>query len=238
MVFFKRQYRQAIQNYFNGVDLTSNAQTIISVLLQPTTRTKQIYLALRDQHFDLPLTKISQWEKELNLEIRDEWLLICKRSLSIYNSRLRAFHIQFLHRAFDLNCVRAKYMHCSNLCFFCNSTPETYHHLFWECPATQVCWRQFMDFAKEYCCTALDVLSISNCLLSHFSSGLLVVLTTFFKRFILLCKYDEAQPSFQVFLLMLKKFRDKDFLRHKYRKKLEDFNRFWSTLVHDECFEI
>ena len=237
MGIFCLSYRQAIQNYFNDVDLVSNAQSIVSVLLQPSTRTKQIYLALRDKHFIPPIMKISKWEKDLNIQIGDEWLLICKRTLSIYNSRLRAFHVQFLHRAFHLNWVRAKYMDCSGLCTFCNSNPETYLHLFWECPATQSCWREFMDFAKEYCCNAPDILSQSNCLLSKFSSGLLVVITTFFKRFILLCKYDDAQPCFRIFLLMLKQFRDKDFLRHKYREKIEDYNKFWSTLVQDECFD-
>ena len=237
MELFDRPCRQAILHYFSGIDITSNKQTLVSVLLQPTTRTKQIYLALRDKNFGLPVTKIAKWERGLNIEIRDEWLLICKRSLSIYNSRLRAFHILFLHRAFHLNCVRAKYTSCSDLCTFCNSNPETFYHLIWECPLTQRCWRQSMEFAKEYCCTALDVLSPKNCLLSNFSSCLLVVISTFFKHFILLCKYDEAQPSFPVFLLMLQKFRDQDFLRHKYRKRIEDYYTFWCTLVRDECFD-
>ena len=100
---FRRNCRQAIHDYFNDLVFTSGECSMVSILLQPHTRTKQIYMALRDKHFALPTDKISKWETDLNIQIGNEWSLICKRILSIYNSRLRAFHVQFLHRAFHLN---------------------------------------------------------------------------------------------------------------------------------------
>ena len=100
----------------------------------------------------------------------------------MFNNRLRAFHIQFLHRAFHLNKVHAKYQNCSQLCIFCNNSDETYFHLFWECQFTQECWNNMIEFSHEYICASEDVMSHKNCLLSNFSSGLLVMITVFFKR--------------------------------------------------------
>ena len=118
MSVFCVPYRQVIQDYFNDVVFASNEKSILSIPLQPNTRTKQIYMALRVKHFALPVNKISRWETDLNIQIGNEWLLNCKRTLSIYNSRLRAFHVQVLHRVFHLNQVRAKYMNCSEFLYF------------------------------------------------------------------------------------------------------------------------
>ena len=134
----------------------------------------------------MPKAKISQWERDLNIIIDEEWWVICKRTLAFREANLRAFHIQFLHKAFHMNVIRSKYTDCSDQCTFCNQEKETYMHLFWDCLVTRECWVKLIEFCEEYICLANDVMSKENCILSNFSSTLLVVLTVIMKTGIII----------------------------------------------------
>ena len=81
-------------------------------------------------------------------------------------------------------------------------------------------------------------MSKDKCLLSNFSSKLLMLVTVLFKKYVFACRYDKVNPSFVSFLILLKKVRDNDFKRCKYHGKIEQYNRFWNVLVCDEVFRV
>ena len=154
------------------------------------------------------------------------------------NPKLRSFHIQFLHRAYHLNAVRAYYTDCSAMCTFCKTSAETHAHFYWDCVFTQSCWQQLIEFCEECICTDDEVMSKDKCLLSNFSSKLLVLVTVLFKKYLFLCRFEKVTPSFVSFLMLLKKVRDNDFKRCKYCKKLEQYYKFWNVLNCDEVFRV
>ena len=124
------------------------------------------------------------------------------------------------------------------MCSFCNTYPETYIHLFWECTFVQKCWVGLIDFCKEYICTVEDDMSQENCLLSNYNQDILVLITVCFKRFVFICKLEEKIPSFRGFMFSLKHLRDLDFKRFKYARNIVKYHKIWNVLDHDGVFPV
>ena len=129
---------------------------------------------------------------DLNINIGEDWLFICKRTQGLANPKLQSFHIQFLHRAYHLKAVTAYYTDCSAMCTFCKTSVETHAHFYWDCVFTQSCWWQLIEFCEECICTDDEVMSKDKCLLSNFSLKLLVLVTVLFKY----CKKLEQYYKF------------------------------------------
>ena len=236
VTLLKKQFRAALIKYFTEEDIVDTDYSIYPIVTKQSTKTKQIYNFIREDSFVLPINVIQNWEKDLNCDIKDNWLLICKRASNMYNTQLKAFQVQFLNRAFQLNVVIAKYREISPNCSFCQSSEETYIHFFWDCEVSSRIWNRVILFCEEFICIAGDVMSKENCLLSNFSSGLLVMVTTMFKRFLFLCKCFSETPLFVNFINYVRKYRDSDFKRCKYAKNLEQYYNFWNDLACDEPF--
>ena len=132
---FQSKYRHVISAYFNGSDddyyEDSPVTSLYSTIIQPQARTRHIYVFMRDGEFVFPVHTIAKWERDLNINIGEDWLNICKKTQCLDNPRLRSFHIQFLHRVYHLNTVMAYYTDCSAMCSFCKSSAETHAHFYW-----------------------------------------------------------------------------------------------------------
>ena len=235
---FNYKVRKDIVTFMEDQDInvSSNNQSLFNVIMKPNCRTKQIYLFVIEKKFLLPIQKISKWERDLESNLRHNWLFLCKKSCLLFTPNLKAFHIQFLNRAFNLNTAAFHYTDCSKMCSFCGQEPETYYHFFWTCNVTKANWEKLISFCEEYVCTKKDIMNVYNCLLSNFSSSLLVNVTVIFKRYLFMCKMDNDKPSFKEFLCSLKVFRNKQFKRFKFLKNEEWYYKTWDTLECDEVF--
>ena len=69
---FKVGIRHVVSDYFmDALDWLCQS-SIFTILIELSTRTKQIYVFLRDREFKLPVNKITRWEKDFNTEISKE----------------------------------------------------------------------------------------------------------------------------------------------------------------------
>ena len=110
-----------------------------------------------------PVSKIlaSIWERELNIQITHEELCSLYANLLTYTTptKLREFQYRLYLRELTTNVKRHRWnTDVSPLCSFCNSSPETLHHLFWDCPKVQKIWecvkrilKHFLDIEVDMC---------------------------------------------------------------------------------------
>ena len=82
-----------------------------------------------------------------------KWPVLCKNAGSIGIPRMRSFNILMVNASFCLDASTAKYSsHVDELCTFCQASPETYLHFFWQCDFVQPLWIALPQFANEFFC--------------------------------------------------------------------------------------
>ncbi len=65
-------------------------------------------------------------------------------------TKLRSFLYRLTHFAIPTNTKLHKWnIVDSELCTLCNTEPETYQHLFWECPVAKQLWGQIENWCKN-----------------------------------------------------------------------------------------
>ena len=89
--------------------------------------------------------KVIQWQKDICVS-KAEWKSAILSIRKITNvPKLRSFQYRLLHRAIVTNVHLERWkIKSSEMCSFCDIQPESYSHLFYECPDVQTIW-------KEYC---------------------------------------------------------------------------------------
>ncbi len=93
-----------------------------------------------------------KWQDLLQTAIDDE--IICKVLQNIkfitLSTKLRSFLYRLVHFAILTNTKLSEWKIVnSELCTFCNTEPETYIHLFWECPVAKQLWSQIETYCKN-----------------------------------------------------------------------------------------
>ena len=186
--YFPCTSRQWITNLLQTTGLF--ADKLFCVLSSPTVTVKSIYSHLIQSIYKPPSNVWSKWETDLELKVDEFWDNLCCASGLIYETNLQAFHIQFLHRAYCLNPIVAKYTNISPNCAFCDNAKETYIHLFWECPHVSTLWDKVIQFCNDYICTRGDIMCKDTCLLSNFRSSLLVTIVSKVKHYIFVSRLN------------------------------------------------
>lgn len=93
-----------------------------------------------------------KWGNMLQTQVDDE--TICKIFENIkfitLSTKLRGFMYRLIHFAILTNTKLSEWKVVeSDLCTFCNTEPETYIHLFWECPVAKQLWNQVSTWCKN-----------------------------------------------------------------------------------------
>ena len=212
-------------------------QDIAETMIQMPISTKAIYKHFVGLETIVPVKIIQAWERDLEDIVVDIWTDVCIRSDLIFNTKLKSFHILFLNRGYMYNARRSKFAAVEPECYLCEEQEETIIHLFWECSKVRPLWRKLIAFCEEFICCGQDVMNRVNCMLSYFSSELLVLIVTNFKWYIHVSKYLGTKPSWTEHVVWLKRLRDSEKRRAAYKKNLTHYERLWSCLTHDEIFE-
>ena len=236
MSHFSKRIRIIIMQYFNRDDSPA-IDDLKTLIFKPTCSTKCIYKTLVVKNYMKPIKVISKWERDLQVGVEDYWNFLCTRYSLIYATNLRVFHILFLHQAFCLNPVLAKFIpNISELCSFCHNEVETYIHLFWECPVSKALWSIVIEFCEEYICTVNDVLNCENCMLNNFKNPLLALIITSFKRYLHLSRIFSEPPTIETFFARLKVVRNTYFKKCKYIKKVPAYYQMLGAIDDDSVF--
>ena len=207
-------------------------------LVKGSATTKSLYANCILENCTFPDKVVRRWEQDLDIPLTEIWYNICLKSNNLVSTKMKTFHILFLNRAFFLNNVTAKFTQQSSDCSFCKSELDSYVHAFWDCRVTQTVWTAIIDFCNEYIVVRQDKMSKPNCLMSNFSSSLLVLVTVAVKKYIHLCKIYARMPLPSLMFAYLKKIKNDDWKRSAYCHKIDNWERFWRDIMDDEIFDI
>ena len=97
-----------------------------------------------------PLVIVDHWNESLNCTDID-WKRVCTIAQSLVSIKLRSFYFKYINRGFIFNARHSVWKSdCSKECNMCNIDPETYVHVFWECPLIQPLWVEFIKWCSEH----------------------------------------------------------------------------------------
>ncbi len=93
-----------------------------------------------------------KWKNLLQTAIDDETISKVLENIKVItlSTKLRSFLYRFIHFAIPTNTRLYEWKIVdSELCTFCNTEPETYIHLFWECQVAKQIWNQIELWCKN-----------------------------------------------------------------------------------------
>ena len=95
----------------------------------------------------------TKWKRDLNLPLNFKWdntYNICYKITQ--DTKLHWLQYRLLHRILSTNQFLCKIgIKEDNLCTFCNNSPETLIHIFWECPIINNFWKNIETWLKGDC---------------------------------------------------------------------------------------
>ena len=180
---------------------------------------------------------IVKWSQDVQFEVKSQWSQYCLKVKLLEDMKLHAFHLQYLNSGYILNVTKSKYSEVDPECLLCKKEPETYLHLFWYCEKTMVIWDKLIDIFEMIVDPTKNEINMQNCLLSNFNTKLLVLLTTYFKRYIFFSTFISYVPHWQHFKAFVIKMRERHYNKCKYQNKIQHHFKFWGVLVNDNAFE-
>ena len=95
---------------------------------------------------------ILKWSEKLQIQLTQE-------DMSEYyslnfgctvESEMRSFQYKILHRVLTTNRFLQLCKIKEDLCYYCNTVPETLEHLFWECPVIAIFWNNLANTLSPY----------------------------------------------------------------------------------------
>ncbi len=93
-----------------------------------------------------------KWQNLLQTVIDDETISKVLENIKVItlSTKLRSFLYRLIHFAILTNTKLYEWKIVdSELCTFCNTEPETYIHLFWECQVARQIWKQVENWCKN-----------------------------------------------------------------------------------------
>ena len=205
-------------------------------LYEGNTTVKGIVSLFRELNSCQNEKAIAKWSRDLDFDVQPEWSQYCLKSKLLENMKLRAFHLQYLNRGYQLNVIKAKYSDIDPECSLCKKEPETYLHLFWQCEETKAIWDKLIDILEMIADPTENDINMQNCLLSNYKTKLLVLLTVYFKRYIFYSTFMSYTPHWKHFTEFVIKLRERHYSKCKYQKKIQQHFQFWGILVNDNVF--
>ena len=188
-----------------------NPKYVLALLNSSKKPSQLAYQIYRDKKCTCPEKSQAKWlrdcesEDALNFNWRSIYLLPWKCTLS---TKLRNFQFKFLHRRIATNSFLFKIKFSdTDLCCFCQNAQETLIHLFWDCPVTNVFWKNIQNFLisvnliqtsrvlRKTVCLGLDEekgeILVNHCLLLA-------------RYYIFSCKFNNTKPLILEYLYQIK----------------------------------
>ena len=196
-------------------------------LLTPKAFTQ--LLLPRDRNYQI----LAKWAIDLECDIEEFlWDAILQKARVLFIPSLKDFHIQFLHRAFHYNKKIATYRpHQSPQCTFCDTAPESYLHLFWQCKYVTPLWTALQTICYDN--VDMEDFSQFKCLLSNFQHSLLNILVTLMKHYIHVCKWTSRMPTVFGFVKVVGRTRNIHLKKCQHSHNVQKYYKLWEALAHD-----
>ena len=142
-------------------------------------------------------------------------------------TRIRSFYFKLFHRAIALNDFLCKIKRKDSPdCAFCSSAPETYTHLFVECPVVKPVWDETINAIAKKINQVLNPTTFEKmfgCENDKFITFLFLLL----KYYIYICKFQGKNPSFEGYKSYIVSNKDLEYAIAKKNNKLPLHFKKW-----------
>ena len=193
-----------------------------------------VYNTLLKETATVPNNSQLKWARDLgtcqdNVSNID-WKIAYSLSFSCTVSTcLRSFHFKYLHRRIPTNVFLAKcQISPTEKCTFCKNEPETLIHLFLQCPFTNQCWQNILNWIKTYpnCKNVkfceIMLLGLANCEIKILNLMLLIA-----RYCIFLSKLRIEYPTLAIYKEKVKFFHLLEKESASQQGKLVEFLKKW-----------
>ena len=155
----------------------------------------EVFLSLRPVPKN---TALEAWTVDFpDLRLSDLWASICGNYKQLVSVKLRTFYLKFINRAFLMNNQLAKFKRVSPCCSYGCPVPETFVHVFWDCPQVRPLWTHLIKWCKTNI-SKDTVYSKEACLLIGFKQPVLNNVVTIFKYHLYLMRLFRSKKYFDV----------------------------------------
>ena len=176
-----------------------------------------------------PLGKILFWSELLNAgEVNWEKIHISNFKSTII-TRIRSFYFKLFHKSIGLNDFLHKIKRKdSPNCSLCNKEPETYSHLFIECPVVSSIWDELIKiiYNKTKSPKLLCVSSFQK-MFGYIDDKYVTYLFLLLKYFIYVCKFQNKPPNFDGYRLFIASNKKTEYCIAKKNNKLPAHFKKW-----------
>ena len=136
------------------------------------------------------------------------------------STRIRSFYFKLFHRAIGLNdfLYKIKRKDSPN-CSFCNTAPETYKHIFIECPVVKPIWDKAIKVISQKINRPLNVSTFEQ-MFGVVDDKFLTHLFLLLKYYVYICKFQNKPPNFEGYKTYIASYKDLEYCIAKKNNKL------------------
>ena len=136
------------------------------------------------------------------------------------STRIRSFYFKLFHRAIGLNdfLYKIKRKDSPN-CSFCNTAPETYKHIFIECPVVKPIWDKAIKVISQKINRPLNVSTFEQ-MFGVVDDKFLTHLFLLLKYYVYICKFQNKPPNFEGYKTYIASNKDLEYCIAKKNNKL------------------
>lgn len=175
----------------------------------------------------LPEKQFEYWDNFSESDIND-WEKIHLSNLKSTNiTRIRSFYFKLFHRAIALNNFLYKIKRKDSPdCVFCSSSPETYIHLFVECPVIKPIWDEIIHVMSKKMNQVVNP-SIFEKMFGCGKDKFVTFLFLLLKYYIYICKFQGKIPSFEGYKTYIVTHKNLEYAIAKKNNKLPLHFKKW-----------
>ena len=143
------------------------------------------------------------------------------------STRIRSFYFKLFHRAIGLNdfLFKIKRKDSPN-CSFCNIAPETYKHIFIECPVVKPIWDEVIKVIIQKINKPLNVSTFEK-MFGFDDDKFLTYLFLLLKYYIYICKFQNKPPNFEGYKAYIASNKDLEYCIARKNNKLQIHFQKW-----------
>ncbi len=231
------EWKTIISNSPNAKITTLVPDHLYEEILSSNKVNRTVYKTLINK-LHIEISSEQRWTRELNITSSMPWPKIYSIPFSVtMEVKMREFQFKILHRILPTNIfLKLCKIIESDKCYFCNAEPETFRHLFYECPVVQKLWTDIVTLLNPHLdiFPSLNLFSILFGIDLRVNHRLINHIILIVKRYIYVSKCVERNLCVNDFLQMLKKCYDTEiFIANNNRKNPKSIKyivRKWSPL--------
>ncbi len=204
---------------------------IDQIIQKPQHVARKLYAIWQNKNFNQQEKLTVKWSRDITFQADNIILDAFTSTKFLLPAKMKTFNLKFLHRILPTNA----YLHTIQIsdtsqCQFCLHSRETYFHLFWNCPKSQIVWKTIQNLLSFILNKSLSFTS-KNWLLHEFPDNKAAFsnIATIIKMYIFSCKYSNSIPDSITCWYKIKNTIHTEWLIYKNKDKITKFQKKWGA---------